>query len=360
MFCAHSSSQFDIKNRRTFLKRCDYPGIRVSDLYKGNIITVYSRQLTIVDYADKFTAQTFEKKTEMCATLAVTCASSCDGNVLPETHILCPPSPSLPPIAASRTVAYLTADAIPLIGKALDLASAVPLGIVELRMLSLSPSEASAIFSDSSFAAAASKGPLIAAKLAGEDAVAKWGAAIRGQTGVSGSASGEAALKEAEALFGGRMMLTAAPEEFESSSLLLVRPHAVRDGKLGAILHQVIESGFSLRALSMVQLSRPNAVEFMEVYKGVVPEYTEWVEEIVGGKCVAVQVVYSPQPEKSVVALRELCGAHDPEVAGHLHKGSLRALYGEDKVKNAVHCTDLPDDSPLELDYFFCLLPSAA
>jgi len=156
------------------------------------------------------------------------------------------------------------------------------------------------------------------------------------------------------------MMLTAAPEEFESSSLLLVRPHAVRDGKLGAILHQVIESGFSLRALSMVQLSRPNAVEFMEVYKGVVPEYTEWVEEIVGGKCVAVQVVYSPQPEKSVVALRELCGAHDPEVAGHLHKGSLRALYGEDKVKNAVHCTDLPDDSPLELDYFFCLLPSAA
>jgi len=134
----------------------------------------------------------------------------------------------------------------------------------------------------------------------------------------------------------------------------------VREGKLGAILHQVMASGFAVRGLQMLQLSRPNAVEFLEVYKGVVPEYSDWVEEVVSGKCVAVQVVYSAQKEMSVPALRELCGAHDPEIASHLHKGSLRALYGDDKVKNAVHCTDLPDDAPLELDYFFCLLPSAA
>ena len=30
------------------------------DLYKGSVITVYSRQLTIVDYGDKYTAGVFE------------------------------------------------------------------------------------------------------------------------------------------------------------------------------------------------------------------------------------------------------------------------------------------------------------
>jgi len=60
-------SQFDLKNRRTFLKRCDYPSVKLSDLYKGGIVSVYSRQLTVVEYGDGFTARAFEKKTEMCA-----------------------------------------------------------------------------------------------------------------------------------------------------------------------------------------------------------------------------------------------------------------------------------------------------
>ena len=61
--------------------------------------------------------------------------------------------------------------------------------------------------------------------------------------------------------------------------LLLVRPHAVREGKLGLIVHQLLGSGFAIAGLYMLQLTRPNAGEFFEVYKGVVPEYAEWVEE---------------------------------------------------------------------------------
>lgn len=65
---------------------------------------------------------------------------------------------------------------------------------------------------------------------------------------------------------------------------------------------------------------------------------------------------FTEKPESTVLAVRELCGAHDPEVASHLHPQSLRALFGKDKVKNAVHCTDLPEDGPLEVDYFFSIL----
>ena len=36
-------------NRRTFLKRCDFPAVTAKDLYKGGVVTIYSRQLVIED-----------------------------------------------------------------------------------------------------------------------------------------------------------------------------------------------------------------------------------------------------------------------------------------------------------------------
>ena len=66
-----SPAQYDLKNRRSFLKRCDYPGVREADLFKGSIITVYSRQLTVKDYADAFTASAFESSSKMCALAAI-------------------------------------------------------------------------------------------------------------------------------------------------------------------------------------------------------------------------------------------------------------------------------------------------
>lgn len=37
------------------------------------------------------------------------------------------------------------------------------------------------------------------------------------------------------------------------------------------------------------------------------------------------------------------------EIARHLYPTTLRALYGKTKVRNAVHCTDLPEDGVLEV-----------
>jgi len=36
---------------------------------------------------------------------------------------------------------------------------------------------------------------------------------------------------------------------------------------------------------------------------------------------------------------------------------TLRAKYGASSAKPAVHCTDLPEDGPLECEYVFALLP---
>jgi nucleoside-diphosphate kinase len=45
-----------------FLKRTTYEGVTRASIYIGSIITVYSRQLKIVDYGDVFTRQKFESQ----------------------------------------------------------------------------------------------------------------------------------------------------------------------------------------------------------------------------------------------------------------------------------------------------------
>jgi len=53
---------FDIKNKRIFLKRCEYPSVALKDLFLGAVVTVYSRQLKVIDYADVYTRQKFESQ----------------------------------------------------------------------------------------------------------------------------------------------------------------------------------------------------------------------------------------------------------------------------------------------------------
>ena len=38
-------------------------------------------------------------------------------------------------------------------------------------------------------------------------------------------------------------------------------------------------------------------------------------------------------------------------------RDTLRALYGSDMHRNAVHCTDIASDGQLECEFFFVLLP---
>ena len=44
------------------------------------------------------------------------------------------------------------------------------------------------------------------------------------------------------------------------------------------------------------------------------------------------------------------------ELARHVRPNTIRALFGRTKAKNAIHCTDLPEDAELEVEYFFKIL----
>jgi nucleoside-diphosphate kinase len=45
----------------------------------------------------------------------------------------------------------------------------------------------------------------------------------------------------------------------------------------------------------------------------------------------------------------------DPEIAKSLRPNTLRAKFGSSRTMNAVHCSDLPEDGGLEVEYFFSI-----
>lgn len=63
----HSTSfiyalQYDLKNKKVFLKRMACPGVTLDQLFLGSVIVVFARQLKLVEYGDLFTRQKFESK----------------------------------------------------------------------------------------------------------------------------------------------------------------------------------------------------------------------------------------------------------------------------------------------------------
>lgn len=99
------------------------------------------------------------------------------------------------------------------------------------------------------------------------------------------------------------------------------------------------------------------------------------VLELANGPCIAMEIV-SSQPDSNVyLDFRNLCGPTDPvsfnfvliahfflaltykqELAKQLRPNTIRARYGNTKVMNAIHCTDLEEDTQIEVEYFFKIL----
>ena len=103
-------------------------------------------------------------------------------------------------------------------------------------------------------------------------------------------------------------------------SLVLIKPHIVKEGLAGQVIDLILEAGFEISAMELFNLSRPVVEEFYDVYKGVLPEYLPLIEHLSSGPVIALEV----RQQHVVEALRELCGPHDPEIAKHLRPNTIR------------------------------------
>lgn len=138
---------------------------------------------------------------------------------------------------------------------------------------------------------------------------------------------------------------------FTNCTCAIIKPHVVAAGLAGEIIDSILEEGFEISAMQMFSLDRPTSEEFLEVYRGVLPEFPAISEHMTTGPCIVMEI----RQENAVQSFRELCGPMDPEIAKNLRPKTLRARYGLDRVRNGIHCTDLPEDGTLECEYFFSI-----
>lgn len=107
-----------------------------------------------------------------------------------------------------------------------------------------------------------------------------------------GSDSAPSYKRESDVFFGGspstRLMQTTAL--MNNCTLCLIKPHIVKDGKLGQVIDMILTAGFEISAMEMFNLSRPVIEEFYDVYKGVLPEYLPVIEHFSNGPVVALEI----------------------------------------------------------------------
>lgn len=139
----------------------------------------------------------------------------------------------------------------------------------------------------------------------------------------------------------------------DNCTCCIVMPHAYKSKLYGKILDIIINQGYEVSAIRTATFDRTQAMEFLEVYDGVVPDFGEHVSQLSQGLCMAMEI----RSENAVATFRQTCGPWDIDMAKELYPDSIRGRFGINRIQNAVHCTDLPQDGALECEYCFRLLP---
>ncbi len=140
------------------------------------------------------------------------------------------------------------------------------------------------------------------------------------------------------------------------STLALIKPHILRNGKLGDVIEAILASGnFEITAMFSLHFSLTYAEELFDVYRGVFDNYSKFIENICSGPVVALAISGRPGYD-SVTDFRDLCGPVNPQIAKVLRPNTLRARFGESQFDNVLHCTDLPEDGDMECRYIFNVL----
>lgn len=133
-----------------------------------------------------------------------------------------------------------------------------------------------------------------------------------------------------------------------NKTFTMIKPDAVENGYIGAILEKINAAGFRISAMKMTQLSIAKAGAFYAVHQGK-PFYNELVQFMSSGHIVAAIL----EKENAVEDFRKLIGATNPAKA---EKGTIRKLYAESMGRNAVHGSDSDENAIIEGNFFFSAL----
>ncbi|KDO24166.1 hypothetical protein SPRG_10594 [Saprolegnia parasitica CBS 223.65] len=323
-FSDGSLEMIDKKSLKPFLKRIKFPSVKKVDLFVGACITVYSRQIHLLDAANECTRRLLATR---------------GGNRL----LLIKPSGYRP------------------LGQILAAIEQSHVAIVNLRMVQLTPSDMPRVLemlsTDNNHAS--SKQAALAdeytrdfsvpvevslgSPTALDDALRRLDA-LRLRSHVQLFENLSAATYFLDTT---RFPTTAA---FTCCTLCLIRPRVVHEGKVGAIVDAILREGYEVSAAKLVHVQANAMNEFLAIYKDVTRQYHELVKSMASGPLVALEI----RGDGDIVSrFQAFCGPFDVQIAKELAPTSLRARFGATTLHNSVHCTDVPEDGALEVQFFF-------
>lgn len=128
-------------------------------------------------------------------------------------------------------------------------------------------------------------------------------------------------------------------------TLSIIKPSAVRDNHIGAILAKFEAAGLRIVAAKMLQMSREQAESFYGVHRER-PFFGELVEFMMSGP-VMVQVL---EGDNAIQVNRDVMGATNPADAA---PGTIRAEFANSITENAVHGSDAAETAAVEIAFFF-------
>jgi|TARA_R110002051_G_scaffold8755_1_gene35958 nucleoside-diphosphate kinase len=125
----------------------------------------------------------------------------------------------------------------------------------------------------------------------------------------------------------------------------MIKPDAVKNGHIGAILEKITAAGFKIVAMKYTQLSLRDAQEFYGVHRER-PFFGELVEFMTSGTIVAAIL----EKENAVEDFRALIGATNPADAA---EGTIRKMFATSIGENAVHGSDSDENAAIEGAFHF-------
>lgn len=128
-------------------------------------------------------------------------------------------------------------------------------------------------------------------------------------------------------------------------TLAIIKPDAVAEKHVGAIIQRIESPGLDIKGLRLVNLTQRDAEGFYVVHKD--RPFFEALTAFMSSGPVVVLALEAPD---AILRWRKLMGATDPASAD---EGTLRREFGGSIERNATHGSDADDTAAYELNYFF-------
>ncbi|WP_041913498.1 nucleoside-diphosphate kinase [Capnocytophaga canimorsus] len=125
----------------------------------------------------------------------------------------------------------------------------------------------------------------------------------------------------------------------------MIKPDAVKNGHIGAIINQITQADFTIKAMKLTQLSKRDAELFYNIHKER-PFFEDLVKFMSSGPIVAAIL----EKENAVEDFRKLIGATNPAEAA---EGTIRKKYATSIGQNAIHGSDSNENAAIEGNFHF-------